>query len=73
MVLCRQSLFGGVVDMSIVLEGKCIGYHKKPYIIAEIGYNHNVDMHLFKQIIYSDVYSGADEVKFQYLSKNIIL
>jgi sialic acid synthase SpsE len=37
----------------------------EPYIIAEIGANHNGDMELAKQMIDSAVASGADAVKFQ--------
>lgn len=37
----------------------------EPYIIAEIGANHNGDMDLAKQMIDSAVASGADAVKFQ--------
>ncbi len=37
----------------------------EPYIIAEIGANHNGDMQLAKQMIKSAVDCGADAVKFQ--------
>jgi sialic acid synthase SpsE len=37
----------------------------KPYIIAEIGANHNGDMDLAKKMIDSAVLCGADAVKFQ--------
>lgn len=37
----------------------------EPYIIAEIGSNHNGDMDLAKEIIDAAVDSGADAVKFQ--------
>lgn len=40
-------------------------YMKNPYIIAEIGANHNGDMDLAKQLIDAAVESGADCVKFQ--------
>ena len=36
-----------------------------PYIIAEIGANHNGDMELAKKIIDSAKECGADAVKFQ--------
>ena len=36
-----------------------------PYIIAEIGANHNGDMDLAKKIIDSAITSGCDAVKFQ--------
>lgn len=37
----------------------------KPYIIAEIGANHNGDMDLAKKMIDSAIISGCDAVKFQ--------
>lgn len=37
----------------------------KPYVIAEIGANHNGDMELAKKMIDSAVECGADSVKFQ--------
>lgn len=39
--------------------------YTKPYIIAEIGANHNGDMNLAKQMIISAKRAGADAVKFQ--------
>jgi len=44
----------------------------KPYIIAELGSNHNGDMKLAKQLIIQAKESGADCVKFQSWSKNSI-
>ena len=44
----------------------------KPYIIAEIGANHNGDMKLAKKIINEAVRCGADCVKFQSWSKDSI-
>lgn len=45
--------------------------HEKsqPYIVAEIGSNHNGDMNLCKKIIDAAKNSGADCVKFQYFSE----
>lgn len=42
-----------------------INTRKKPYIIAEIGSNHNGDMELAKKLIESAKKCGADCVKFQ--------
>lgn len=39
--------------------------YAKPYIIAEIGANHNGDIELAKQIIDKAIECGADAVKFQ--------
>lgn len=44
-----------------------------PYIIAEIGANHNGDMELAKEMIRSAVACGADAVKFQSWSPNSIV
>ena len=51
---------------------KFIGTDKEPYIIAEIGANHNGDMRLAKKLIVSAKKSGANCVKFQSFStKNL--
>lgn len=44
----------------------------KPYIIAELGSNHNGDMELAKQLIVEAKKAGADCVKFQSWSKDSI-
>jgi len=44
----------------------------KPYIIAELGSNHNGDMKLAKQLIIEAKEAGADCVKFQSWSKDTI-
>lgn len=44
----------------------------KPYIIAELGSNHNGDMELAKKLILEAKESGADCVKFQSWSKDTI-
>ncbi|MBQ2982947.1 MAG: N-acetylneuraminate synthase family protein [Lachnospiraceae bacterium] len=46
--------------------------HSKPYIIAEIGANHNGDMELAKKMIDAAKECGADCVKFQSWSKDTI-
>ena len=51
---------------------KFIGINEVPYIIAEIGANHNGDMRLAKKLIKSAKRSGANCVKFQSFStKNL--
>lgn len=49
----------------IKFGNRTIQDYTKPYIIAEIGANHNGDMDLAKQMILSAKESGADAVKFQ--------
>jgi len=51
-------------------KDKNIQNFSKPYIIAELGSNHNGDMKLAKQLIVQAKESGADCVKFQSWSKN---
>ena len=46
--------------------------YNKPYIIAELGSNHNGDMSLAKKLIIEAKESGADCVKFQSWSKETI-
>src|SRR5579872_2562443 len=42
-----------------------VGPRKPPYIIAEIGSNHNGDMNLCRQLIEAAADAGAHAVKFQ--------
>jgi len=51
---------------------RSVGSGEEPYIIAEIGSNHNGDMILAKQLIDSAKRAGADCVKFQSWSKETI-
>lgn len=46
--------------------------HTRPYIIAELGSNHNGDMDLAKKMIVEAKEAGADCVKFQSWSKDTI-
>lgn len=55
------------------IKNKEIKNYTKPYIIAEIGANHNGDMELAKEMIDSAVASGVDAVKFQsWTNKSLI-
>jgi sialic acid synthase SpsE len=49
-----------------------VGKNEYPYIIAEVGSNHNGDMDLAKKLIDAAKKSGADCVKFQSWSKDTI-
>lgn len=49
----------------IKIKGRVIQDFNVPYIIAEIGANHNGDMDLAKKMIISAKECGADAVKFQ--------
>ncbi|WP_221790478.1 N-acetylneuraminate synthase family protein [Paenibacillus cucumis (ex Kampfer et al. 2016)] len=55
------------------LNNKEIKNYTKPYIIAEIGANHNGDMELAKEMIDAAVKCGVDAVKFQsWTNKSLI-
>lgn len=53
-------------------NGKIIGNNEKPYIIAELGSNHNGDMELAKKLIYQAKEAGCNCVKFQSWSKDTV-
>src|SRR6185436_1366753 len=42
-----------------------IGYDQSPFFVAEIGINHNGDLNIAKQLIDGAAEAGADAVKFQ--------
>jgi len=52
------------------LAGRLVGPGEPPYIIAEIGSNHNGDMQLAKRLIDAAKSCAADAVKFQSWSKS---
>ena len=45
---------------------------KKPFLIAEIGINHNGDINIVKNLIDNSVQAGFDAVKFQKRDINIV-
>ena len=45
----------------------------EPLIIAEIGVNHNGDINKAKELIEQAFFSGADAVKFQTFSSNLVV
>jgi N-acetylneuraminate synthase len=51
------------------IAGRRIGTGQPPYIVAEIGSNHNGDMTLCRRIVDAARNAGADAVKFQSWSK----
>lgn len=55
------------------LNGRLIGPNHPPYIIAEIGSNHNGDIELAKKMIDVAESSGAHAVKFQSWSKTSLI
>src|ERR1035438_8760669 len=55
------------------LAGRMVGPGEPPYIIAEIGSNHNGDMDLCRRLIDSAKSCGADAVKFQSWSESSLV
>lgn len=55
------------------LNGRLVGPGEPPFVIAEIGSNHNGDMKLCKEMIDAAIKSGADAVKFQSWSKKTLI
>jgi N-acetylneuraminate synthase len=51
--------------MQVRIGEKLVGVGNPCYIIAEIGINHNGDINIAKQLIDAAIYAGADAVKFQ--------
>ena len=51
---------------------RCSDTIKSPYIIAEVGVNHEADMNLAKRLIDEAKEGGADAVKFQTYKANTI-
>jgi len=57
----------------LTIAGRMIGPDHPPYIIAEIGANHNGDMRLCRRIIDAARDCGVDAVKFQSWSKGSLI
>lgn len=58
---------------SLNIAGRRVGPGEPPYIIAEIGANHNGDMALCRKMIDAAKACGADAVKFQSWSKRSLI
>ncbi len=53
--------------------GKLLGQGQPPFIVAEVGFNHNGDVELAKRMIESAAENGADAVKLQtFIAKEMI-
>lgn len=73
MVGKHTTTFRGRTNMKVKLtKERIIGGGERPYIIAELGSNHNGDMKLAKKLIDAAKEAGADCVKFQSWSKDTI-
>ncbi|OHD23537.1 MAG: hypothetical protein A2086_15490 [Spirochaetes bacterium GWD1_27_9] len=61
------------MNKKVTIDGKIIGEKHSPYIIAEIGLNHNNDIDLTKNSILAAKKSGASAVKFQtYITEKLL-
>ena len=58
---------------TLELGDRLVGPGHSPYIIAEIGSNHNGDMELCRRLVDSAKSAGADAVKFQSWSKSSLV
>lgn len=58
---------------AVILGNRLVGPGSLPYIIAEIGANHNGDIDLAKRLIDRAKVCGADAVKFQAWSKKSLI
>ena len=56
---------------AVNIAGRPVGPGEKPYIIAEIGANHNGDMGLARELIDAAVDCGVDSVKFQLWDRHV--
>ncbi len=54
----------------LTIAGRAVGPGEPPYIVAEIGANHNGDMELCRRLVDAAQASGADAVKFQSWTKS---
>ena len=60
-------------NQNIEFCGKLLGLGKPPFIVAEVGFNHNGDVELAKNMIESAAKNGADAVKLQtFVAKEMI-
>lgn len=57
----------------LIIDGRSIGPGEMPYIVAEIGSNHNGDMALCRKLINAAKACGADAAKFQSWSKESLI
>ena len=59
--------------LKLTIAGRAVGNGEPPWVIAEIGANHNGDMALCRRIIDAAQEAGADAVKFQSWSKGSLI
>src|SRR5262249_30183807 len=69
----RCSSGSGAHMEKLNIGGRPIGAGEPPYLVGEIGANHNGDMKLCQRLIEAAKDSGADAVKFQSWSKESLI
>ena len=57
----------------LTIAGRSVGPGEPPYVVAEVGANHNGDMGLCRRIVDAARAAGADAVKFQSWSKQSLI
>jgi N,N'-diacetyllegionaminate synthase len=57
----------------LTIAGRTVGPGEMPWVIAEIGANHNGDMDLCRRLVDAAQTAGADAVKFQSWSKESLI
>src|ERR1035438_4391155 len=58
--------------MGVVIGGRSVGNGHPCYVVAEIGINHNGDLHLARQLIDVAVAAGCSAVKFQKRTVDVV-
>ncbi len=58
---------------TVKLGNVAVGENEPPYIVAEVGSNHNGDMDLCRRLIDAAAEAGADAVKFQSWSESTLI
>lgn len=62
------------MENTLAIGNRRIGHNKAPFLIAEIGLNHNNDFELTKKMILAAKKAGAQAVKFQfYITENLMV
>lgn len=56
----------------VLIGGKAVGHDEPPYVVAEIGINHNGDIEIANKLIEVAVKAGCDAVKFQKRTVEIV-
>ena len=56
----------------VKIENRLVGEGQPVYLVAEIGINHNGDLDLTKQLIDVSVRAGAEAVKFQKRTVDVV-